>query len=263
MKLENSPIISSREVMPGVYLTWLESRDIAAAAKPGQFVMVGCGEETYLRRPLSIHQIDKSRVALLFRVVGKGTDWLSQRRVGEKLDIFGPMGHGFYIRPESKNVLLVAGGMGIAPLRFLSDEASRQKLKVTLLMGAGTAVDLLPVIGIPRHRQVGDALPFDINVISATEDGSEGFRGCITDLVAGYLTHADQVFACGPVGMYRTMAAMPELKGKSVQVSLEIMMGCGVGVCYGCTIRTAKDLKQVCRDGPVFVLDDIRPSILE
>ncbi len=88
--------------------------------------------------------------------------------------------------------------------------------------------------------------------MAATDDGSEGFKGLATQLIPHYLTGTDQVFACGPAAMYKSMAGMPELKGKDVQISLEIMMGCGVGVCYGCTIKTKSGLKQVCKDGPVF-----------
>ena len=95
-------------------------------------------------------------------------------------------------------------------------------------------------------------------MVNATDDGSEGYKGPATDLIAAYINHGEQLFACGPLPMYKTMAQMPELKDKPVQVSLEIMMGCGVGVCYGCTIKTKSGLKQVCKDGPVFDLEDIR-----
>src|SRR5450759_402717 len=102
--------------MSGVHLLWLESPEIALAAKPGQFVMVGCGEDALLRRPLSIHKVDEAKgtLALLFAAVGKGTNWLSQRQAGDKVDIFGPLGNGFTIEPNAKNLLLIAGGVGIA-----------------------------------------------------------------------------------------------------------------------------------------------------
>jgi dihydroorotate dehydrogenase electron transfer subunit len=242
--------------MPGVSLVWFESPDIAQSAKPGQFVMVRGGADTLLRRPLSIHQVDGHKLALLFSVVGKGTQWLSQRQTGDNIDIFGPLGNGYTIYPDSKNLLLVAGGIGIAPLRFLVDVALKAGKKVTLIAGARSAAYLLPVSLSPGLLSKG-VLPSGIDVLNATEDGSEGFRGMATMLLPGYLEAADQVFACGPAGMFRTMAQMPELKGKPVQVSLEIMMACGVGVCYGCTIRTKSGLKQVCKDGPVFDLADI------
>ena len=247
MKQVSAPIISNTEVMPGAYLIWVESPEIASEARPGQFVMVRCGEETLLRRPLSIHQRDGDRVALLFNVVGKGTRWLSQRQVGDDIDLLGPLGNGFSVDSASGNLLLVAGGIGIAPLRFLADEAVKQEKNVTLLLGAPTAARLHPE----------NLLPGGVELIMATEDGTAGRKGVVTDLLPDFAGEADRVFACGPAPMYRTMAQMPELRNRPVQISLEVRMGCGRGVCYGCTLKTRDGLKQVCADGPVFDLDDI------
>jgi len=234
--------------MPGVYLVWLESLQIASAARPGQFVMVHCGEDTVLRRPISVHQVDKAknRLALLFKVVGKGTLWLSQRRPCERIDLFGPLGNGFSIDENSNHLLLIAGGIGIAPLRFLAQEAAGKGYPVKLLQGAQTASHLYP----------GRFIPSEIEFITATEDGTAGKKGIITDLLSGLAGWADQIFACGPMPMYQTMAQIPELKGKP-QISLEMRMGCGLGICYGCTVKTKGGLRQVCKDGPVFCLDDI------
>jgi dihydroorotate dehydrogenase electron transfer subunit len=253
MKQTKAPIISTIEAMPGIYLVWLEAPEVAAEAKPGQFIMVRCDKDTILPRPLSVHRVDGDQLALLFSVVGKGTGWLSQQKKGDTLDIFGPLGNGFTIYPNSKNLLLVAGGMGIAPLCFLADIAAVEGKKVTLIMGARSADYLLP-ISTPQSLFNKGILPSNIHIVNATDDGSEGFKGLATDLILAYLDGIDQIFACGPLEMYRAMAQMPELKDKSVQISLEIMMGCGVGVCYGCTVKTKKGLKQVCKDGPVFDL---------
>ena len=222
MKRVTAQVVFNDEVMPGVFLTWLESAELAASARPGQFVMVLCGEDTLLRRPLSIHQVDGDRLALLFAAVGKGTQWLAARQEGQEIDLMGPLGNGFLILPDSRNLLLIAGGMGIAPLRFLADEAASGGRGATFLYG------------------------------------SVGYRGLVTDLIPEHIGRADQVFACGPPAMYRDIASRPEMfGGKPVQVSLEMRMGCGTGVCYACTIRTRQGLKQVCRDGPVFELGDI------
>ncbi|MFC1958167.1 dihydroorotate dehydrogenase electron transfer subunit [Chloroflexota bacterium] len=247
MKQVVAPVISNKEVTPGFYLMWLDSAEIAATSKPGQFVMVGCGEDTLLHRPISVHQVDAGKIALLFAAVGKGTSWLSQCRAGDEIDLFGPLGNGFSIYSASQNLLLVAGGIGIAPLRFLVDEALRKGCSVTLLLGAQTAARLYPQ----------GLLPPKIKLVAATDDGTAGQKGMITDLIPKYIDSADQIFACGPAGMYRAMAQMPELRSKSVQVSLEVRMGCGRGICYGCTVKTRQGLKQVCQDGPVFDLDDI------
>jgi len=235
MKQVTAPIISNIEVMPETYLVWLEAPQIAAAAAPGQFVMVRCGGDTVLPRPLSIHRVEGASLALLFNVVGKGTRWLSQREKGDSLDIFGPLGAGFRIDPAAKNLLLVAGGMGIAPLCFLADVAAGEGKKVTFITGARSANHLLPVSASQRLFEEG-MLPASINVVNATDDGSEGYKGPATDLITAYLDGVDQIFACGPLEMYRTMAQMLELKGKPVQLSLEIMMGCGMGVWGRCLI---------------------------
>jgi dihydroorotate dehydrogenase electron transfer subunit len=244
-------IISIVEVIPDSYLMWLSAPDIAKEARPGQFVMVRCAKETILPRPFSIHRVDGGQIALLFQVVGKGTAWLSHLKKGDVLDIFGPLGNSYTILPGSKNLLLVAGGMGIAPLHFLAEVAAGMGKKVTIIMGARTGNCLLPVNPDQRLYDKG-MMPASFQCLNATEDGSEGFKGLATQLIPHYLKGVDQVFACGPMAMYQAMARMPELKKVPVQLSLEIMMGCGTGVCYGCTIKTKKGLKQVCKDGPVF-----------
>ncbi len=248
MKQATAYVISNSEVMPGVHLIWLESPQITSAAQPGQFVMVYCGEDTLLRRPLSIHQrADGVKLAFLVNAVGKGTHWLAQCQVGDNIDLLGPLGNGYSIHPESHKLLLLAGGIGIAPLRFLVDEALKRECSVRLLLGASTATQLYP-----KHL-----LPYGIELPVVTEDGTAGEKGMITDLLPDFADWADQIFACGPLPMYKVMAQMPELKDKPVQVSLEVRMGCGRGVCYGCTVKTKGGLKQVCTDGPVFDLDDV------
>lgn len=256
MKQIKAPVVSSIEVMPETRLIRLEAPEIATAARPGQFVMVYCGEDTMLRRPISVHRVDGDRLVLLVQAVGKGTRWLTEKKAGETIDIFGPMGNGFTVYPATKNLLLVAGGMGIAPLVFLADTARGEGKKVTLIMGAQSADSLLPISSSRQQFERG-MIPASIHVVNATDDGSEGFKGLATDLIPAYADSADQIFACGPVEMYKTMARTPELQGRSIQISLEIMMGCGMGVCYGCTIKTKKGLKQVCQDGSIFEMGDI------
>ena len=250
MKQELASIIANDEIMPGIHLMWLKSPPIAASAQPGQFVMVRCEKEYPLRRPLSIHQRDGDRLALLFTKVGKGTDWLAKRKAGAHIDILGPMGNGFSLYPTSHNLLLIAGGIGIAPLFFLAKQALNRSCSVTLLEGASTANQLYS----------RDLLPAEVEPIIATEDGTTGKAGMITKLIPNYINMADQVFACGPIAMYKDMALKKrelKLEGKSVQLSLEVRMGCGLGACYGCTVKTKQGLKQVCKDGPVFELNDI------
>ena len=241
---------SISELMPGTRLVWLDAPAIAEVARPGQFVMVRCGEDhdPLLRRPLSIHKTDDSGgVALLFEVVGRGTLWLSQRALGDCVDLMGPLGNGFSVEPAAENLLLVAGGIGIAPLAFLGEMAVVMGKRVTMLPGAQTAALLYPA----------DHLSQISIVEGTTDDGSAGMKGLVTSLIDEYIGRADQVFACGPAAMYQSMARLDCLRGKSVQVSLEERMACGLGACYGCTVKTKKGLKQVCHDGPVFELSDL------
>jgi dihydroorotate dehydrogenase electron transfer subunit len=261
MKQVRAPIISNIEAMPQTYLFRLEAPEIAAEAKPGQFIMAGCGKDTFLPRPFSIHRIDGGQIVLLFKVVGKGTDWLAHQQKGDSLNIFGPLGNGFTVSPDSRNLLLAGGGIGIAPLCFLADYALTQGKTVTIIQGAATGSCLFP-ISSPQKLFNKGVYPGSLHVFNATEDGSEGFKGLATQLIPHYLKNIDQVYACGPMPMYKTMAQMPELKGKDVQLSLEIMMGCGTGVCYGCTIKTRSGLKQVCKDGPVFGMELILEDLL-
>ena len=250
MKQILATVVSNTELMPGVYHIKAKAPDIARIAKPGQFVMVNCGAELTLRRPLSIHQVaDSNQLSLLFNIVGKGTTWLSQRRKDESLDLLGPLGNSFSIEQGSKHLLLIAGGIGIAPLVFLAHQALAKGKSVTLLLGAATASQLYP-------RAL---LPDGIQIHVTTEDGSAGETGMITDLLPDFIGSADQVYACGPLSMYRTISdsIQPEQVKKTIQISLEIRMGCGLGTCYGCSIKTKNGMKRVCFEGPVFKLDEI------
>ncbi len=240
---------SNSEVVPRAHLLWLEAAGFPRPA-PGQFVMVRCGDgaEPLLRRPFSIHRADGcGGLALLFETVGRGTAWLAERVPGDPVDLIGPLGNGFRIGPESREILLVAGGIGIAPLAFLAESAAAAGKKVSLLQGARTASLLCPP----------PAVVPETCVVSITDDGSRGRRGLVTGLLGEFAAGADQVFACGPASMYRAMAELRCLRGKAVQVCLEEKMACGLGACYGCTVMTRGGPKQVCRDGPVFEASDI------
>lgn len=314
-------ITSNTVVAPGLCLMWIEAPGIASSAQPGQFITVRCGDLT-LRRPFSVHQVRsnnvidnndviasldavgarQSQIALLFQVAGKGTLWLSQRQTGEMIDVLGPLGNGFRLPPpagdqeapsRSSHLLLVAGGIGIAPLILLAQRASSQH-RITLIHGAVTAAQIYPfgqagggraspegsAAGLQMQGKRLPSLPEEVRFIAVTEDGSRGRRGMVTDVLPDFLDRADHVYACGPVEMYHAMAHLirhsagaptesgrpnnpahdkvrEEFRPRECQVSLEVRMGCGFGACYGCTINTRKGLRQVCRDGPVFELDDI------
>jgi dihydroorotate dehydrogenase electron transfer subunit len=250
MKKVINQVLSNDEIMPDIYLMWLKSPEITSQAQAGQFVMVACGEETVLRRPISVHSVNGDELALLYMVVGKGTEWLTHLKKGDVLDILGPMGNGFKVSSETKSFLLVAGGIGIAPLRFLAEKVKLFCRQIIVLHGAATTKKLYPK----------ELLPPEVSLIIATEDGTAGHKGLITELIPTFATTADEIFACGPMPMLRYLAANQKalrLTDKPVSISLEMRMGCGLGVCYGCTIRTKNGLKQVCKDGPVFNLNEV------
>jgi dihydroorotate dehydrogenase electron transfer subunit len=250
LKQRSAPILSSNELMSGIFLMTIEAPETAAVAKPGQFVMMNCGTQLLLNRPLSIHRVEDSyRVSFLYSIVGQGTLNLSQMNNNEIVQFIGPLGNHFSINAHTQNLLLVAGGMGIAPLVFLAEYAISQGKSVTLLVGASTASKGYP----------GQLLPRVDRLAVTTEDGTYGIKGKITDVVYDYIGNTDQIFACGPVSMYRTIFELMNSKGleKQVQVSMEVRMGCGMGLCYGCSIKTRDGMRMVCHDGPVFNLDKV------
>ncbi len=203
-----------------------------------------------MRRPLSIHRVDDSnQLSVLFAVVGRGTQWLSQRQKGETLDLLGPLGNSFHIEQASRNLLLVAGGIGIAPLVFLAQQALKKGKSVKLLSGARTKDGLYP----------SQLLPGGIEIKAITEDGSSGRKGMVSKIFPDYIDQADQIYACGPKAMYETIASQMQRQyiKKPAQLSLEVRMGCGLGACFGCSIRTKHGMKQVCQDGPVFNLEEV------
>jgi dihydroorotate dehydrogenase electron transfer subunit len=233
-----------------IRLMWLNCPEIACSVKPGQFVMVKCDGLT-LPRPISVHKVINDSIALLFAVLadGQGTPWLAACQPDDVIQLVGPLGNGFPM-DKGGHLLLVAGGMGIAPLYFAADAAVQKGLPVTLLMGAKSDRLLYPA----------EQLPFGVEVHTATDDGSAGKLGLVTGLISEHIARADCVLACGPLPMYYQMADNRTALGlmdKEVLVSLEAVMGCGHGACYSCTIKTKHGLKQVCKDGPVFSLADL------
>jgi dihydroorotate dehydrogenase electron transfer subunit len=219
--------------------------------------MIHCGDaaDPLLARPMSFHRFrqsgDETQFAILYDVRGRGTRLLSSKRAGDELPIFGPLGKGYQLRPQTQNVLLVAGGLGVAAVVALADDAVRAGKSVTLVQGARSASKLMPP----------EMLPAEVEAISATDDGSSGHHGYVTDILPQYLPWADQVFACGPNPMFAAMAHVMRMERsrKPVQALFEERMGCGTGVCYGCAVFTRKGVRLVCKDGPRFELREAFP----
>jgi dihydroorotate dehydrogenase electron transfer subunit len=255
LRLERARVVEHDEIAAGMYLMWLSCPAVARGATSGRFLMVHCSDslDPLLPRPMSFHRFRQSagewQFAILYDVRGRGTAWLATRKPGDEITVFGPLGRGYELGSDAQNVLLVAGGMGVAAVISLADEAIAAGRSVTLLQGARTEGLLFP------HS----LLPTDVEAVSATDDGSAGHHGLVTGLLAEHLPWADETFACGPNPMFASMADV--VKGarsrKPVQALLEERMGCGTGVCYGCAVFTRKGVRLVCRDGPRFDLREV------
>lgn len=280
MRLAAAELVDSREILPGQWLQSYHAPDIALGSRAGQFVHVRTGDDSgmVLRRPFSINTADpiSGIITVHFRVIGRGTGWFTRMRPGDPVDLLGPLGRPFEVDPRSQHLLLIAGGLGIAGVRMLADEALRDGRQVTLLFGAASSREVYP----------SSLLPDEVEYVVATDDGSLGHHGYVTDLLADYESWADQAFACGPSPMLGALAKLattrrqrlgvaklgrkrgggkqdavgsPAARRKSfLQVSMEQNMGCAVGACLGCVVLSVTGTPQrVCREGPVFAAEEL------
>ncbi len=251
---ENSSVISIERPGPGLCRLTLRAPLIAAAAAPGQFVMAACGPflDPLLRRPFSIHRLPApDTLQLLFRIVGRGTEALAGLRPADPLSLLGPLGRGFPLRTEGP-ACLVGGGIGIAPLLFLAENLLPRLSgsgSLLVLLGGRTAAEIEPLAG--AFRDLG------CPVEAATDDGSLGHHGLVTDLLPRHLPSVRQVFACGPTAMMAAAAALCRQSGVACAVSLEARMACGLGACLGCTVRGRDRYLHVCKEGPVFPAEEV------
>ena len=279
MRLVAAELVESRQILPGQWIQSFHAPELASGSRAGQFVHVRTGDYSglVLRRPFSINTSDPATgiITLHFRTVGRGTEWMTRVREGERLDMLGPLGRPFEVDPRSQHLLLIAGGLGMAGVRMLADEAVRDGRRVTILFGALSASHVYP----------SSLLPDEVEYIVATDDGSLGHHGFVTELVQEYEAWADQAFACGPHPMLARLAQLAagrrgrlgvaklgRRRGASkvdplgstsarrksfLQVSMEQTMGCAVGACLGCTVIGVEGPLRVCREGPVFAAEEI------
>jgi dihydroorotate dehydrogenase electron transfer subunit len=252
MSQSYATVVGNEEIMPLTHVLTLQAPDLAKAAAPGQFLHIRCGHERdpLLRRPMSIYRTEGDRVQLMVRSVGRGSAWLVDREIGDELDFLGPQGKAFRLDARAKNLLLVGGGYGVAPLVGLAERALKQGKSITLAVGAATASLVFP----------SRLLPAQVEYVVATDDGSAGSKGFVTEAIPSWLTWADMVYACGPIRMMAALAGgmrklNPRLRG---QVAMEERMGCSMGVCMGCVVETSKGPLRVCTDGPVFDVHQIQ-----
>lgn len=220
---------------------------------PGQFVHIRCGDgwETVLRRPISIASWDRQAgtITIIYRVQGKGTNWLARRGHGEHIDVLGPLGHGFPVSAkQGKTALLVGGGVGVPPLYGLARQLQTDGADIHTYLGFASRSD---VFLAEAFRELG-------TVKVATDDGSFGHSGLVTDLLQKPFTW-DVVYACGPLPMLRAIQHRFSGTGVEGYLSLEERMGCGIGACLACVceLRGFGRQVKVCSDGPVFPYQEV------
>ncbi|MDF9408038.1 dihydroorotate dehydrogenase electron transfer subunit [Pelotomaculum isophthalicicum JI] len=265
----DAKVIKQDKIAPGHFRLYLFAPEIAEAAKPGQFVHVRCGHtsDPLLRRPVSIHAVDreKGKVILFYRVAGKGTSLLSKNNRGDTISLLGPLGHGFSIPSRHARIFVVAGGIGIAPLYFFLQEIADSGTSADVFLGAATEKQLFFMNEIKEsgHR-----------VFPSTDDGSTGYHGTVTGLFEEYLRKSDnqsgpirrgddaKVYGCGPYGMLKRLTDIITTAGITGEVSLEERMGCGVGACLSCACKTRSgengvQYRRACVEGPVFPAKEV------
>jgi dihydroorotate dehydrogenase electron transfer subunit len=253
MNIEVASVISNERAYEGARVMWLRLPSIAAAEPiAGQFLMIHCsdeGKDPMFARAFSIYRRDGDRLAILYTVVGKGTAWLYGQRRGDEVTVYGPLGRGIEFPAPSGNVLLIGGGVGVAPLVDAAELALTAGHQVTLMMGGRTSEHLLPASAIPQEAEY----------VVATDDGSAGQKGVITGHLGHYQEWASRIYACGPTPMFRSLADKLRGNGRRQRprILMEENMPCGWGMCYGCAIFTKRGVKLCCKDGPLFNLFDV------
>ena len=242
---------------PDYYLLRLDAPEVAATARPGQFIHVrvpGLGEAS-LRRPFSIYAADDDgSLGIVYKTVGRGTAQLARLAIGDAVSVIGPLGNGFPAAADGRALLAVAGGYGVAPLSFFARRAGRAGV---LLAGARGDGDLLCLDDFER-------LGWKVQV--ATQDGSRGRQGVVTDLLDEWFTAhpgvSPEIYTCGPDGMLRAVGERAIAAGARAWLSLDKHMVCGVGACLACVQRLRRPdgsewIGRVCHDGPVFEAQEI------
>lgn len=241
-------VIKNRELCQNIYEIVLDCPEIAREAKPGQFlhVKVSKGMDPLLRRPISISRVykDKGHISLVYQVIGKGTKEMTALEPGKEIDVLGPLGNGFPVFP-GKRCAVIGGGMGVAPLLELAH--SLDACDAYLGFRCGT-------FKLDEYKAACSKLHV------ATEDGSTGSRGYVTDVISD-IDQYDIVYTCGPKAMMRKVKELCEAHSVKCYVSIEERMGCGIGACLVCACRI-KDgdswhYKKVCTDGPVFEAGEV------
>lgn len=244
---ETGRISGAKKLAENLFALAIDAPAIAAQAKPGQFLHIKCGDANLLRRPISICDVEGDTVAVVYQVKGDGTAWLSKRKAGERLDLIGPAGNGFDMAALGERPVLIGGGIGVPPMLYTMKKAVNNGLAPSAILGFRTAS---AVILEEDFVSLGDTY-------TATDDGSYGIAGFVTDVLRAKVKDFTSVCACGPKPMLRAIAEIAEQAGLYCQVSMEERMGCGIGACLVCACALKGEQGEtkyghVCKDGPVF-----------
>lgn len=247
MFLEDVKVLENKKINESYYLMTLKGNEIINFTKAGQFFMLQTkNKETLLRRPISIHYVDKENKTLEFyyELKGKGTKEFSSLKPNEIINIQGPLGHGFTTETKNETIVVIGGGMGIAPTKYLIKELSKEN-KV-IFIGGGRDKNALKILENINFK--------NIETFITTDDGSMGIKGNVCLPLEKILKtqKIDKIYTCGPKIMMQFVAELAEKFNVYCEVSLEERMACGVKACVGCSILTKEGMKKVCHDGPVF-----------
>lgn len=241
-------IAEHKQVQSGIYKLTMRGR---MDAKAGQFVQVGVSgsHDPFLPRPLSVHDCQDERLSLLYRLRGRGTAMLAEKKAGEFVRLVGPLGNGFPVTAKQK-VIVLAGGIGAAPLYYLIRTLYEAGREIFLFFGAQSAGELFLLDEYARYAH-------KLNI--TTDDGSLGTKGFVTDAALPLIRESEaDIYACGPEPMLRRIAAAAKDYGRACYISLEAHMACGVGACLGCVVPVrGGNYLRVCADGPVFSASEV------
>lgn len=249
-----STVIEQKMIADGICSMWLDAKEVAVQAKPGQFISVYSNDKSrVLPRPISICEIDREKgtLRIVYRVVGKGTEEFSKAEAGDSFEILGPLGNGFPIEEaKGKKVLMIGGGIGVPPMLQTAKEIEGE----AIIVSGYRNQDLF----------LKEELESAGTLFIATEDGSVGTKGNVVDAIRENQIEADMMFACGPKPMLRALKNYALEKGIPCWISMEEKMACGVGACLAC-VCLSKDVdshshvhnKRICKDGPVFLSTEV------
>jgi dihydroorotate dehydrogenase electron transfer subunit len=251
-RIEDLKVIGNKRINNDFFILELSGNSKIPEFKPGQFVQVRVdgSPETFLRRPISIHDVDygSNTFKLLIQIAGKGTRRLSELENGDVLNLIYPLGNSFSLPFENDKILLVGGGCGIAPLLFLGRHLKANGNVPDILLGFR---NMGRIIEYEEYLKIG-------NVFLTTEDGSMGEKGYVTSHSVFSTRQYNRIYCCGPDTMMRAIATYCKKRNIPCEVSLENLMACGIGACLCCIVETVKGNLCTCIDGPVYNVNDLK-----